>query len=239
MSTPRSLQGSCSCGRNRYTIQIPQESTESARVFFDSSAAHRRSQATPLSAWLRVPLTWYQSTTFAFFEDEKSSFINRTYTSPHDLSARRNFCGFCGTPLSYWSESPASEAEYISLTLGSLNGSDLRDLEDLGVLPSEALEDAENDKEKIENVVPFTGSNTLNGSANEGLPWFETMVEGSRLGKMKTTSGKRQSGRYKVEWEIVEWTDDGEGEVLSPTKSPTKRKLGEVEEGDSKMEGTQ
>jgi hypothetical protein len=179
-----------------------------------------------------VPLIWYQSTTYAFFEDESHSAIYRSYTSPHELSSKRHFCGFCGTPLSYWSESPASEAEYISLTLGSLNGSDLRDLEDLGVLPREALEDVENDKEKIGNAVPFAGSNTLNGSGNEGLPWFETMVEGSRLGKMKKRSGQRQSGRYKVEWEIVEWTDDGE----SGTSSPAKRKLDEVEESDSKMD---
>lgn len=181
-----------------------------------------------------MPLTWYRSTTYAFFEDETHSAIYRSYTSPHEQSAKRHFCGFCGTPLSYWSESPASEAEYISLTLGSLNGSDLRDLEDLGVLPSEALQDAENDKEKIGNVVPFAGSNTVNGPANEGLPWFETMVEGSRLGRMKRSSGHRQDGRYKVEWEIMEWTEGDE----AGSSSPAKRKLDEVEENDSSMGGT-
>jgi hypothetical protein len=179
-------------------------------------------------------LTWYQSTTYAFFDDETPFAIRRSYTSPNEQSAKRHFCGFCGTPLSYWSESPASEAEYISLTLGSLNGSDLRDLEDLGILPSEALQDAENDKEKISNVVPFAGSNTLTGPANEGLPWFETMVEGSRLGRMKRSSGQRQDGRYKVEWEIMEWT---EGDEVGGT-SPAKRKLDEVEENDSNMGGT-
>lgn len=103
----------------------------------------------------------------------------------------------------------------------------------MGVLPAEALQDAENDKEKIENVVPFAGSSTLNGSGNEGLPWFETMVEGSRLGKMKRSSGQQQTGRYKVEWEIMEWTDDGEADGTSPAK----RKLDEIEEPDSRMEG--
>jgi len=231
MTHQHPLQGGCSCGRNRYTIQIPQDATERARVLFDSSAVARRSQAAPLSAWLRVPLTWYQSTTYAFFEDENHSAIYRSYTSPHEQDAKRNFCGFCGTPLSYWSESPASEAEYISLTLGSLNGSDLRDLEELGVLPTEALEDAESDKEKIEKAVPIAGSYTT----SEGLPWFETMVDGSRLGKLKKSSGHRQSGRYKVEWEIVEWTDDAEDVNVSSSK----RKLGQVEDGDFRMEGTQ
>lgn len=167
-------------------------------------------------------------------DDETHSAIRRAYSSPHDQNSKRYFCGFCGTPLSYWSESPPTEAEYISLTLGSLAGSDLRDLEDLGLLPKEALEDAENDKEKIENAVPYVGTNVLNGHGNEGLPWFETMVKGSRLGNVKKSWGERRSGngRFTVEWEIVEWTDDG---TESDTTS-AKRKLGEVTEDDV-MEG--
>jgi len=232
MENERPLQGSCSCGRNRYIIRIPQGAAEVPQVFFDNGHRSRRSQATPLSAWLRIPLSWYHSTTYAFMEDESPSAIRRTYTSPHEEHCKRHFCGFCGTPLSYWSESPASEAEYISLTLGSLASSDLRDLEDLGLLPKEALEDAESDKEKIENVV---GSNVLNGDGNEGLPWFETMVEGSKLGKMKKSWGSRQSGngRYKVEWEIMEWTEGDEEDSTLPSK----RKFGEVVEADSTMEG--
>jgi hypothetical protein len=58
-----------------------------------------------------------------------------------------------------------------------LIGEDLRDLEELGLLPKEALDDAENGKDKIDNVVPFAGVNVLNGSVSEGLPWFQTMVE--------------------------------------------------------------
>ncbi|KAF4626004.1 hypothetical protein G7Y89_g12158 [Cudoniella acicularis] len=132
-----------------------------------------------------------------------------------------------------WSEESPDDADYISLTLGSLAGSDLRDLEDLGLLPQKAFEDAENNKEKVENVVPYADSNNLSGEANEGLPWFETMVEGSRLGKMKKSRGATHSGngRYKIEWEIVEWTDESENEVTSPGK----RKLGEVIEDDSRM----
>lgn len=182
-----------------------------------------------------MPLSWYQSTTIAFFDDETHSAIRRTYTSPQEESSKRHFCGFCGTPLSYWSESPPSEADYISLTLGSLVGSDLRDLEDLGLLPKEATENAEIDKEKIENVVPHAGSNHLNGDANEGLPWFETILKGSKLGNMRRSWGSRESrnGRVKVEWEIMEWNDEGENE----TTLPGKRKIGDVERHDSHMEG--
>lgn len=162
-------------------------------------------------------------------EDESPSAIRRTYTSPHEEHCKRHFCGFCGTPLSYWSESPPSEADYISLTLGSLAGSDLRNLDDLGLLPKEALEDAESDKEQIESVV----QNAV--SVEEGLPWFDTLVRGSKLASMRKSWGSRQSGngRYKVEWEIVEWTEgDDEDSTL-----PAKRKFGEVVEPDATMEG--
>jgi hypothetical protein len=166
----------------------------------------------------------------AFFDDETNTAIRRAYTSPHEQSSKRHFCGFCGTPLSYWSESPPSEADYIFLTLGSLSGDDLRDLEELGLLPKEAVEDAEHDNEKIESVT-ITGSS----DANEGLPWFESLVQGSKLGNMRRSWGSRQSGngRFKVEWEIMEWTEGNDSELASPGK----RKIGEVEENDSHMEG--
>jgi hypothetical protein len=43
MSRERPLSGGCSCGRNRYTILIPQDATEVAQVFFDNGHAHRTS----------------------------------------------------------------------------------------------------------------------------------------------------------------------------------------------------
>ncbi len=160
--------------------------------------------------------------------DETHSSIRRSYTSPYEQDTKRYFCGFCGTPLSYWSESPPSEADYISLTLGSLFGSDLRDLEDLGLLPSEALEDL-NAKDKSENVTSHGGNDGLNREIGESLPWFETMVEGSRLGKMRRSWGESRSGsgRVRIEWEIAEWNDDDtEGE----TSAPLKRKIEDVAE---------
>lgn len=195
-----------------------------------------RSQAVPLSAWLRIPLSWYASNTYAFFDDESHNSIRRTYTSPNEQNSQRQFCGFCGTPLSYWTESPNNDdSEYISLTLGSLAGETLRDLEDLGLLPKEALDGVESDKQKIKNVVPVLTTGGTKNEVDEGLPWFETMVEGSKLGKM--SKGRRQSshanGRYTIEWEIMEWTEDGDVENASPGK----RKYGDVEEEDSKITG--
>jgi hypothetical protein len=112
----------------------------------------------------------------------------------------------------------------------------LRDLDELGLLPKEAFEDAEHDKETIETAVPYAGSNILSSEVNEGLPWFETMVEGSKLGKMRRSRGQKRTGdgRLHVEWEIVEWTDEGsEGEALTQGK----RKLDDVDAGNSVMEG--
>ena len=139
--------------------------------------------------------------------------------------------------MSYWTETEKTDdADYISLTLGSLSGEDLRDLEELGLLPREALDDAENDREKIDNVVPYAGSNVLNVEANEGLPWFETLVKGSKLGNLKRDAGRRTSvnGNWTVEWEILEWTaEDGDAENTSPGK---RKYEDEVEEAGSKME---
>jgi len=46
-----------------------------------------------------------------------------------------------------------------------------------------------------------------------GMPYFETMVESSRLGRIKRQKGGHtsQDGRMRVEWEVVEI--DGSDEV--------------------------
>jgi len=234
MSRERPLRGGCSCGRNEYIIEVPPNATEVAEVFFDNSASQRRSQATPLSAWIRVPLTWFHSTTYAFFDDETHSSIRRVYTSPREQHSKRHFCGYCGTPLSWWTESPASEADYISLTLGSLSGADLRELDELGILP----EEFSNIRESTEEIVPRQSSVDLLPSITQrqGVPWFETLIEGSTLGNIRRTRGKGQTedGQIKVEWEVMEWTDDGTEEE---TQGNSKRKLADLDATDAVMEG--
>lgn len=164
--------------------------------------------ATPLAAYIRVPLSWYHSTTYAFFPDETHAMIRRSYTHPSQQSSKRHFCGFCGTPLSYWCEDPMSEADYINLTLGSLLREDLRDLEDMGLIPDDS------DPEEDESAEAPTADS---GSLREyfGVPWFDGMVEGTKLGKLRRRQGVGQShdGSVKVEWEIVEYSDDGKGDA--------------------------
>ena len=70
------------------------------------------------------------------------------------------------------------------------------------------------------------------------LPWFDALTEGSRLGTLRRAKGggMDRSGRVRVEWEVVEWSEDDMGDA----ESPRKRKLEEVERADAgggQMEG--
>lgn len=64
-----------------------------------------------------------------------------------------------------------------------------------------------------------------------GAPWFEEMIQGSELGRIKRRRGGQTNsdGHTKVEWEITEF-DSGEGGAA--VGSTGKRKLGSLETGD-------
>lgn len=187
--------------------------------------------ATPLAAYIRVPLSWYHSTTYAFFPDETHSMIRRVYTHPSQDYSKRHFCGFCGTPLSYWSEEPRSEAEFINLTLGSLLREDIRDLEDIGLINADGDEDAPPRSEAAPAATP-TKRTALQQSF--GVPWFDGLIEGSRLGNMRRSYGNKRSrdGQTSIEWDIVEFSENGGGETGEGDAALTqlgKRKLREHE----------
>jgi hypothetical protein len=66
-----------------------------------------------------------------------------------------------------------------------------------------------------------------------GIPWFEEMIEGSRLGRiMKTRCGVGVSddSSTTIEWEVTEWMDEdpsGETQAASEdARSAVKRKRG-------------
>lgn len=61
-------------------------------------------------------------------------------------------------------------------------------------------------------------------TVRSGLPWFETMIEGSLLGRVRVRRGEEVKEGRKIEWEVVEWVDDG-------SRSPTKRKIDDVDKG--------
>ncbi|EPE08641.1 hypothetical protein F503_04228 [Ophiostoma piceae UAMH 11346] len=264
MPPTRTLHGGCQCGRNVYIVQPPPDATETALLLFDPAPSHRVSLASPLPTYLRVPLAWYHSQTQPFSADETPILINRTYEHlPSDESTRRNFCGYCGTPLSFWSEGPHPEADYIRLALGSLSIEDLEELdewvEDLGDrAESEESEESEGSESKRSGKPEkkrLTGGPT-------GIPWFDSFVEGSRLGRhleqqqreratktldnTETTAAKRAVHRHEtglaqsadgsvhVEWEVLEWTEGDDDGGLDEAKSsqPSPNKRARLGEDD-------
>lgn len=83
-----------------------------------------------------------------------------------------------------------------------------------------------------------------------GVPWFDSMVEGTRLGRMRRTHGIQRSpggGDVTIEWEIVEFADDGadgdddvnmSGGTGGPS-TPSKRKMQDRDDGEAAVAGDQ
>jgi hypothetical protein len=237
-------------------------SSNLAHVFFDNSRANRKSspilfsdensqaqkdesltytlpgrtQAAPLTAWLRIPLAWYHSNTRAFYPDESHASIRRTFYTPltsasASLSAatstgletnsnnsvkqiRKQFCGYCGTHLNAWQEDD-DRGQWMDVTLGSLWGESLGVLEGLGWLDdTESSSNGSGCEEEEEEQAASSRRGELRQSAarsmsNRGLPFFEKMVEDSRLGRIKRRSGAHVGADgSSVEWHVVEL--DGE-----------------------------
>lgn len=171
--------------------------------------------------------------------------IRRTFTPLHAPYSKRNFCGYCGTPLTYWTEKPPEEAEYMSVTIGSLLGEDQSVLEDLGLLPNDV--DIESAIRPVVTSPTPPASVTLDSDDPRlsvscrsgtvaGIPWFEEMIEGSwlgRVGKSRRGVGVSQDGSTKIEWDVSEWRSDWaergagdrdseseSGEICGKRKSP-------------------
>jgi hypothetical protein len=192
--------------------------------------------ANPLTLWLRVPLDWYTSATFAQFPDETRSSIQRSFVSPYTQNHRRVFCGYCGTQLSSWNERTRDEAEHISLTVGSLLDDDQELLAELGFIQGDSSDD--DDDETTVSARPARSTTSQAAArlepASRGAPWFEEIVRNTSLGSFKQQRGGHEESGVKVEWEVVEWTeaDDADTEAQA---TPSKRKHGEVEAEDSEM----
>ena len=102
-------------------------------------------------------------------------------------------------------------------------------LEDAGLLPGAGS----GDKEMVQTATGGTRrvANLGQGREVRGTPWFEEMIQGSELGRIKRRRGGETSsdGHKKVEWEITEF-ESGEGD--STATSTGKRKLGSLDHGD-------
>ncbi|KAF2662596.1 hypothetical protein K491DRAFT_700352 [Lophiostoma macrostomum CBS 122681] len=231
----QTLHGSCACGRNRYVVEFPAKQSSQAELRYDNTSSSRNISASPLTLWLRVPLAWYTSATFAQFSDETHSSIQRTFTSPFAANSRRQFCGYCGTQLTSWHERTEEDAKHIYLTVCSLLEEDQEQLGQLGFLPSGDSSD--------EDAAIIAGPSKARSVAKSepqtrGAPWFEEMVENTRLGRIKQQRGGHSSrdGSVRVEWEVMEWTeaDDADDESAGAGAS-SKRKIGELLGEDTEM----
>lgn len=177
---------------------------------------------------------WYASHTTAHFPDETHNSIRRKFTPLHEPHCERVFCGYCGTHLSYWTEEPSSESDYIKITLGSLLGRDIRALQELDLLPEteDFSEVQAHDQENlpIASTTPASDVQQVERQGRTGdLAWFEEMIDGSRLGhthKKRRGVGVSADGNTTVQWEITEeHDDDTEQETLN---TGSKRKIGQV-----------
>jgi hypothetical protein len=184
-----------------------------------------------------VPIAWYQSHTRSYYPDETHSTIRRTFTPLHAPHCKRIFCGFCGTPLTYWTEEPVSESDYLQVTVGSLLGDDIRALEDLDLLPQDVEVDtltqadapADTDQDKVVTSTSNATTRTERSGTTGDLPWFEEMISGSALGRTQRTRrgmGMSADGTTRVEWEV---TEIGAGDDDSDSGTGRgKRKIGDV-----------
>jgi hypothetical protein len=168
--------------------------------------------------------------------------IRKSFTPAREPHSKRYFCGFCGTHLTYWSEIPEDEADYVNVTVGSLFGDDLRTLGELGLLPDDAEDIGVVEKsepqatERNENAEVARHDAAVHRTVGQGIEgdmtWMEEMLDGSRLGKTQKTKrgvGRSSDGTTTVEWEITEIFDDGSEPEPGPGRA--KRKLGDVVPG--------
>lgn len=171
------------------------------------------------------------------------------FTPTHEPHCKRIFCGFCGTHLSYWTEEPATEADYLSITLGSLLGEDIHALQELDLLPEEITPEdfgatpANTESTQVADTMdadqPLSQRRTRTGRLGD-LDWFEEMIHGSRLGRTRHTRrgmGASADGSAQVSWEVSEYVDganddDGDGTQASTNAAGSKRKIGDVGSGD-------
>lgn len=101
----------------------------------------------------------------------------------------------------------------------------------MGLIPEEESDQEMKEKKESSEGQPGVRKTALTESY--GVPWFDGLVEGTRLGNMRTSRGVQASsdGRVKVEWEVTEWDGDEQDDIdmrnASGTVPPGKRKRGE------------
>lgn len=154
--------------------------------------------------------------------------------------------------MTSWGEHRTGDSDYISVTLGSLLEESNDVLERLGVLPTEYEDEDEDEEEEVEPETETEHGDTKDTGAatqprlagrdvsarqvtatrhnlsNRGIPWFESIVEGSHLKRLRG-GYMSQDGSRTEQWEVEEWidgNDDDEEEAIElPVGGAKRRKL--------------
>lgn len=111
-------------------------------------------------------------------------------------------------------------------------------MEELGFIPDDTdSDDASRDmdtEDAPEGEIEEHSSTDIRESF--GVPWFEDLVEGTRLGRLRRRHGASRSkdGKMQVEWEIIEYSDNGNDgqDVEMATPASGKRKLDERDDNE-------
>lgn len=139
----------------------------------------------------------------------------------------------------------------MSVSIGSLYGRDQHLLEDLDLLPGSSEEEESEEESEVDEevpasrnpapvstttaaapssssvVVPTLASEPLRSYRSgtmSGIPWFEEMIEGSRLGRLmkaRRGMGVSDDDSTKFAWEASEWHDDGTTGAIRQTQYST------------------
>ena len=115
------------------------------------------------------------------------------------------------------------------MNIESLRRDSRERLEDAGLLPGLGSGDKELEQTAIGSSRQV--ANSGQGREVRGTPWFEEMIQGSELGRIKRRRGGETSsdGRTIVEWEISEY-ESSEGDTAAASSG--KRKLGSLDTGE-------
>lgn len=115
------------------------------------------------------------------------------------------------------------------MNIGSLRRDSRERLEDAGLLSG--LGGGDKEVEQTSTSSSRQVANVGQGREVRGTPWFEEMIQGSELGRIKRRRGGETSsdGLTKIEWEISEF-ESSEGDAAAANSG--KRKLGSLDTGD-------
>lgn len=139
----------------------------------------------------------------------------------------------------------------MSVTIGSLFAEHQRALEDLHLLPGDSDDEVNEVVPSSSSVVaPVLGpsSSIVASSGNSpnisrrsftrgtaaGIPWFEEMVQGSRLGRLmqaRRGMGVSEDQSTTIQWEISELYDDGTRAIQQEDSDSSGRATGKRKRG--------